>query len=149
VWQGQPLPLVLLPIIGAVAGGAIWFGKRTDGIGLWPGAWLLAVAGFSYIGSAILILAETVLAGLVTGPESAMMVTVFFAALPLIIGGLMVRNSARLTGPPSLGGRGLILLYGILGFVFWAGVIIGPVLAIAAACMPETPLCRGNREKVV
>jgi hypothetical protein len=149
VWQGQPLPLVLLPVIGAVAAGAIWFRKRTGGIRLWPGAWLLAVAGFSYIGSAILILAETILAGLVTGPDGSMIITVFFAALPLVIGGLMVRNAGRLIGPPALRDRGVILLYGILGFAVWAGVIIGPVLAIAAACMPETPVCRGNREKIV
>jgi len=149
VWQGQPLPLVLLPVIGAVAVGAIWFRKRTDGIRLWPGAWLLAVAGFSYIGSAILILAETILAGLETGPEGSMMVTVFFAALPLVIGGLMVRNAGRLIGPPSWRERGVILLYGILGFAVWAGLIIGPVLAIAAAFMPEAPVCRGNREERV
>ena len=147
IWQGQPLPLVLLPVIGSVAAGIIWFRKRTDGIRLWPGAWLLAVAGFSYIGSAILIIAEMILAGMVTGPDGAMIVTVFFAALPLVIGYLMVRNAGRLIGPPSLRDRGVILLYGILGFVFWAGVIIGPMLAIAAACMPECPVCRSNREK--
>ena len=147
IWQGQPLPLVLLPVIGSVAAGIIWFRKRTDGIRHWPGAWLLAVAGFSYIGSGILIIAEMLLAGMVTGPDGTMIITVFFAALPLVIGYLMVRNAGRLTGPPSLRDRGVILLYGIVGFVFWAGVIIGPVLAIAAACMPEMPLCRSHREK--
>ncbi|NYT17676.1 MAG: hypothetical protein GKC06_06705 [Methanomicrobiales archaeon] len=149
VWQGQPLLLVLLPVIGSVAAGILWFRKRTDGIRLWPGAWLLAVAGFSYIGSGILIITEMVIAGMVTGPESTMMITVIFAALPLVLGYLMVRNAGRLIGPPSLRDRGVILLYGILGFVFWAGVIIGPVLAIAAACMPECPVCRRNGEKRV
>ena len=144
VWQGQPLPLVLLPVIGTVAAGIIWFRKRKDGIRLWPGAWLLAVAGFSYIGSGILIIAEMVLAAMVTGPDGAMIVTVFFAALPLVIGYLMVRNAGRLTGPPSPRDRGVILLYGIIGFVFWAGMIIGPVLAIAAGCMPQTPVCRNT-----
>ncbi len=147
VWQGQPLFLVLLPIIGSGAAGAIWFWKRTGGIRLWPGAWLLALAGFSYIGSGVLIIAEMILAGMVTGPEGFMILTAFFAAIPLVIGALMVRNAGHLTGPPSPGGRGLILLYGILGFVFWAGVIIGPVLAVAAACMPECPVCRGAEEK--
>ena len=147
IWQGQPLVLVLLPIIGAVAGGALWFRKRTAGIRLWPGAWLLVVAGFSYIGSAILIIAEMIIAGMATGPEGSMIVTIFLAAIPLALGGLMVRNAGMLTGAPSLGSRGLFLLYGILGFVFWAGVIIGPVLAVAAACMPECPLCRNIGEK--
>jgi hypothetical protein len=118
-----------------------------EGIRHWPGAWLLAVAGFSYIGSGILIIAEMLRAGMVTGPDGTMIITVFFAALPLVIGYLMVRNAGRLTGPPSLQDRGVILLYGIIGFVVWAGVIIGPVLAVAAACMQETPVCRSNPEK--
>ncbi len=149
VWQGQPLALVLLPILVPVAGGALWFRKRTAGVRLWPGAWLLVLAGFSYIGSAILIVAEMILAGMATGPEGSMVVTVFFAAIPLALGGLMVRTAGRLTGPPSPGGRGLVFLYGILGFVFWAGVIIGPVLAVAAACLPECPECRNERDNNV
>ncbi|NYT21774.1 MAG: hypothetical protein GKC07_08265 [Methanomicrobiales archaeon] len=146
IWQGQPLLLVLLPIIGSVAAGAAWFRKRAAAVRLWPAAWLLALAGFSYIGSGILIIAEMMLAGMVTGPDSTMVITILFASIPLVVGGLMVRNAGRLTGPPSPGGRGLILLYGILGFVFWAGVIIGPVLAVAAACMPECSPCRGEGE---
>ena len=146
-WQGQPLPLVLLPVIITVVAGVVWFRKRTEEIRLWPGAWLLVVAGFSYIGSGILIITEMVLAGMLTGPDSSMTITVFLAAFPLAIGGLMVRGAGRLTGPPSLRDRGVILLYGILGFAVWAGVILGPVLAIAAACMPETPVCMSHRKK--
>jgi hypothetical protein len=33
--------------------------------------------------------------------------------------------------------RGFLVLIGMLGLVFWAGLIIGPVLAIGAAFLPE------------
>jgi hypothetical protein len=71
-----------------------------------------------------------------------MAVTALFAAIPLVLGALMVKSACRLSTPPSCAGRGVILLYGFLGFVTWAGMIIGPVLAVAAACMPGCPECR-------
>jgi hypothetical protein len=135
-WQGQPLALVLLPILGSVLLGMYWFSKKAAPARSTPGAWLLAIAGFAYLGSGVLVLAEMVAAGLVTGPVASMAVTVFFAAIPILLGILMVRKALSLPPDRSWMDRGLIILYGILGFVFWAGAVIGPVLAIAAAFIP-------------
>jgi hypothetical protein len=137
IWQGQPLALVLFPILGTVAAGMYWFWKKKSPFLPAPGAWLLATAGFTYIGSGVLVFAEMVVAGLVTGLVASMVVTVLFAALPILLGVLMVRKAFFLIQAPSWRDRGLVMLYGILGFIFWAGAIIGPVLAIAAAFMPE------------
>ncbi|MDD1706714.1 MAG: hypothetical protein LUO81_00750 [Methanoregulaceae archaeon] len=137
VWQGQPLVLVLLPILGIIAAGMYWFWKKKSSNLSAPGAWLLAIAGFAYIGSGVLVFAEMMVAGSVTGLVASMMVTVFFAAIPILLGVLIVKKAFLLTPPPSWRDRGLVILFGILGFIFWAGAIIGPILAIAAAFMLE------------
>jgi hypothetical protein len=133
-WQGQSLLANLLPIIGAVLAGAWWFHKKSAS--LWPWAWLPAIAGCAFIGSGILILIQMVLAGLLTGPVPSMLLTLLFAALPIILGLLLVWNAAKIGPSPSIRQRAVMAILGILGLVFWAGLIAGPLLAIAAALMP-------------
>jgi hypothetical protein len=98
-WQGQPLALVLLPILGSVILGMYWFSKQAVPARSDPGAWLLAIAGFAYFGSGVLVLAEMVAAGLVTGLVASMAVTMFFATIPILLGVLMVRKALSL--PPN------------------------------------------------
>ena len=78
------------------------------------------------------------------GLVASMSVTIFFAAIPILLGVLMVRKAFFLTQAPSWKDRGPVMLYGILGFIFWAGAIIGPVLAIAAAFMLERGIKSGQ-----
>ena len=139
IWQGQSLLLNLVPILGTVLVGAWWFRKRIS-TPSWPGVWLLAIAGFAYIGSGILVILQMVIAGMLTGPVASMMLTALFAAIPIILGLVLVRIAVR-TGPsPSHRDRGIMAVLGILGLIFWAGLIFGPVFAIAAALLP------GSRE---
>ena len=133
-WQGQSVLANLLPIVAAALAGAWWFHKKAAS--LWPWAWLPAVAGYAFIGSGILILIQMVLAGLLPGPVPSMLLTLLFAALPIILGLLLVWIAVK-TGPsPSSRQRAGMAILGILGLIFWAGLIAGPVLAIAAALMP-------------
>ena len=140
-WQGQSLLANLLPIIGAVLIGAWWFRKRISSPS-WPGVWLLAIAGFAYIGSGILVIAQIFIAGLLTGPVPSMLLTLLFAAIPIILGVILVRIAVQAGPSPSYRERGIMAVLGILGLLFWAGLILGPVLAIAAALLPG----RGNSE---
>ncbi len=135
IWQGQSLFLNLVPILGAVLVGAWWFRKRISSPS-WPGVWLLAIAGFACIGSGILVILQMVIAGMLTGPVASMTLTAFFAAIPVLLGVFLVRIAGK-TGPsPSYRDRGVMAVLGILGLVFWAGLIAGPVLAIAASLLP-------------
>jgi hypothetical protein len=134
-WQGQSILLNLLPIMGAVLIGAWWFRNRSTAP-QWPGVWLLVIAGFAYIGSGILVIAQMVIAGLLTGPVSSMTLTALFAAIPVLLGVALVRIAVK-TGPaPSYRDRGVMAALGILGLFFWAGLIAGPVLAVAASLVP-------------
>lgn len=135
IWQGQPLVLNLLPILGAVLIGAWWFRKHSTAP-QWPGVWLLAIAGFAYAGSGLLVIVQMILAGLLTGPVSSMILTAFFAAIPILLGCVLVRIAAKTNLPPSYSDRGKMAALGIMGLFFWAGLIAGPVNAIAASLIP-------------
>lgn len=138
IWQGQSLFLVLLPIIGAVIAGGYWFRHhcRETGRRVWPGAWLIVTAGFAYAGSGILVIAQMIGAGLATGPVPSMLLTLIFAAIPIALGVLLVRVAVHAGPAPTLAGRGLLIVLAILGFISWAGLIVGPVLVLAAAIVP-------------
>jgi hypothetical protein len=135
IWQGQSLLANLLPILGAVLIGTWWFRKRLLSLP-WPGVWLLAIAGFAYIGSGILVIIQMCIAGLLTGPVASMILTAFFAAIPIILGVILVRIAMMTAPSPSYRDRIVMAVLGILGLIFWAGLIAGPVLAVAASLVP-------------
>ena len=135
LWQGQNLFANLLPILAAVLIGAWWF-RRHHPAPPWPWAWLPVIAGFSFLGSGMLVVIQMVAAAQVTGLSPSMLLTVFFAAVPVILGLLLVRTAAG-TGPsPSYRERAVMMILGLGGLIFWAGLIAGPVLAMAASLMP-------------
>ena len=134
-WQGQSVFLNLVPILAAVIIGAWWFRNRIAAP-QWPGIWLLVIAGFAYIGSGILVFAQMIIAGLLTGPVPSMILTALFATIPVILGLVLIRIAVK-TGPsPSYADRVKMAVLGILGLIFWAGLIAGPVLAMAASLVP-------------
>ncbi len=135
VWQGQSLLANLLPILAAVLIGAWWF-RRRNPAPPWPWAWLPAIAGFSFLGSGMLVVIQMMAAALVTGLSPSLLLTVFFAAVPVILGLLLVRIAAASGPSPSHRERAVMLILGFFGLVFWAGLIAGPVLAMAASLMP-------------
>ena len=65
-----------------------------------------------------------------------MLLTLIFAAIPIALGVLLVRVAVHAGPAPTLAGRGLLIVLAILGFIFWAGLIVGPVLVLAAAIVP-------------
>jgi len=135
LWQGQNLFANLLPMLAAILIGAWWF-RRRNPAPPWRWAWLPAIAGFSFLGSGMLVVIQMVAAAQVTGLSPSMLLTVFFAAVPVILGLLLVRTAA-VTGPsPSYRERAMMMILGFCGLIFWAGLIAGPVLAMVASLMP-------------
>jgi hypothetical protein len=73
---------------------------------------------------------------MVTGPSAGVVITLIFALIPIILGIWSLRI-ARSTSPQFLKDRLLLGIIGLLGLLFWAGIIIGPVIAFIAALVPE------------
>ena len=91
------------------------------------------VAGFLYLGGAAVIVLQVVHAVLLTGYTPVVLVTLLFILGPLVLGIVAVLAGIRPPVPGSTLRTGIsVLVIGLFGLLVWAGLIIGPLLAIAA-----------------
>ncbi len=98
--------------------------------------WLATIAGLCYLGGASIVLVQMVRVLMVTGPSAGVIITLIFTLIPILFG-IWALRIARSTSPQSKKDRLSLGLIGLLGLLFWAGLIIGPVIAFIAALVPE------------
>lgn len=138
-WEGQSLPAITAPFfIVVIAGLAIlYFLLKKAGRAMGVPAWIGATAGLFYLGGAAVTAMQLVHAASVTGYSPVVLVTVFFISVPVILGIILVKISTGLDKPGSATMRTAIelLILGVLGLLFWAGFIAGPLLAIVSGIM--------------
>jgi hypothetical protein len=71
-----------------------------------------------------------------TGYSPGVLLTLIFIAGPVILGIFAVRAGVRSPGPdPTLMSGVAMAVTGILGLLLWAGLLIGPVLALAGSAV--------------
>jgi len=138
LWEGQSIITLLTPFLAVVVLGFVVIARREKrkGSHLPYSCWLVTIAGLCYLGGAAITLMQMVRAIAVTGPSSSVALTLVFAIIPIVLG-IWALRIGRLSSISTKRNRAFLVLIGILGLVFWAGLIIGPVLAIGAAILPE------------
>jgi len=138
LWEGQPLLFIFSPLIAVLAGGfaLFLFLRKKRGLRMDPVSLPIAAAGLLYIGGAAMTALQIVHTMNVTGYDPGVILTLFFLCIPLVLGIVIVRAGIRVSGPGSPRRTGLTLIVtGLLGLLFWAGLLIGPVLALVAGGM--------------
>lgn len=137
-WERQSLALVLLP---AVATGAIGLlllvrrhraGKPLDMIG-----WTGALAGLLFLGTGATVVSQMLLSISRSSVDPFVIVTLIFAALPIVLGLSTLRLVLRHSGHWTLRSRAYLMVLGGGALAAWAGFVIGPILAIVAAVLPS------------
>ena len=138
LWEGQSVLSVFSPFLAVVILGFIVIARREkrSGSHLTLSGWLAHGAGLCYLGGAAITLVQMVRALGVTGPYPASAITLVFAIIPVALGIWALRLGA-ITPEKTLQERIFLVLIGVLGIIFWAGLIIGPVLVIGAAAIPD------------
>ena len=139
-WEGQSLALILAPMIATLIVGAsllTWRFKKQCSLAN-PQAWLGAIAGLTFIGTAATTLYQMLSAATIVaiGLESA--ITLIFAIVPLVIGLMALRLSVKNSDKTNMKKRIYYVVLGVAALFMWAGLIIGPVLAIVASVMPTS-----------
>ena len=136
LWEGQSSVVVFAPVVIVVVGGlalSVLY-RRKLGLSRDPVRWLILVSGFLYLGGAAMTGLQVVYTVQLTGYTSGILLTFLFMAGPLILGTFAVRAGIRSPGPdPSLMSGAAMAVTGILGLLLWAGLVIGPVLALAGS----------------
>jgi hypothetical protein len=138
LWEGQSILTILAPFLAVVILGFVVIARREKrkGSHLTGSCWLATIAGLFYLGGAAITIVQMVRAIGVTGTSSSVVLTLAFAIIPLALG-IWALRLGRAATIRTIPGRGSLVLIGILGLVFWAGLIIGPLLAIGAAVLPD------------
>ncbi|MDK2990414.1 MAG: hypothetical protein PWR16_1943 [Methanoculleus sp.] len=132
--EGQPLLLIFAPMIAVLAIGAGLLLRRRRSLSLF--ALSGAVAGLLYIGSGAMTLMQMVIAAAGTDVGAALLLTLVFAVVPVLLGIAAIRVALR--ARIGAGERIAMAALGALGLVAWAGLVIGPLLAFIAAILPAS-----------
>jgi len=144
-WEGQSLLLVLTPMIAALIVGIVLitlrFRKQRNLAN--PMAWLGAIAGLTFMGTAATTLYQMLAAATRVAVGAEALITLIFAIVPLAIGLVTLRLSIKDSNKASVKKRIYYIILGFAALFIWAGLIIGPILAILATVMP-TNLARAE-----
>jgi hypothetical protein len=136
LWQEQPLWLIFGPYLAILIAGIVlvlrWPGRQRMSMA----AWFALVAGLLYLGSGTATLLQTAIALQVATAGSAVLVTLFLAALQIGLGAAAVYIALYSSEPSPVKFRIQMVVIGIVGLVAWAGLILGPLLAFVAALIP-------------
>ena len=138
-WAGQSLAVVLAPLIVVLVVGIvliIWLRSRMAK----PASrlnWLGVLAGLLFVGTAMIVLMQMVLSLFQTGLVSEVAVTIIFMIIPLVLGLATLRLSLKATEEIRLRTRIYFVILGLVALFLWAGLLIGPVLAVIAGLLPK------------
>jgi len=128
LWQGQAPPLIFGPMVVVIIVGLLllWSSKRWRSVH----EWLAAISGLTFLGTTATIAVQTSIALNLASFSSDVLVTMIFLAASLLLGLAAIFLSAR---EWSARVRVAMVAIGVMGLVFWSGLVIGPLLAFLSA----------------
>jgi hypothetical protein len=138
-WEGQSLGFILAPMLAIIAIGFVFLIWQRETRKYAPqslSSWIASIAAFSYLGSGAMMFMQMGIALGHTDIPSSVVITVIFALLPIIAGIAMLYVSMKAVSGSEMKARVTMAILGILGLFIWAGLFIGPVLAILASFLP-------------
>jgi hypothetical protein len=137
-WEGQNQVVTLLPIILAlIIGGAVLYWRNRKGMepkGI--SKWLAAFAGLMFLGSALSIIYQMVLAFSITGVSGEAVFTLVFVVISIVLGIIALLYAVRHKPALTLWRRVALIAVGVIAFFLWSGLYLGPALAMLAALVP-------------
>ena len=150
-WEGQSWALLLGPVLLTllVGFGLILRRGRREGMSATgpgtgkgpafpirgPFGWLAVTAGLLYVGTGAMLLVQTAVALAKTVPTAAAALPGIYLFVIVLLGSVAIRNGLRRSGRDGWGTRNAgisMIIVGVVGLVAWAGLLVGPVLALAA-----------------
>ncbi len=135
-WEGQSLLLILAPVlVTLVIGLALLIWKRPTPLrGFFSGIGVLA--GLLYLGSGFMMLTQMILALTTASPDVGVVLTAIFIVIPILLA-LAIFRLAIYRKQITVRVRIFMAILGVLGLFAWAGLLIGPVLALVGSLVPS------------
>ena len=137
-WEGQSLALIVTPMVATLIIGLVlvaWRQRRQCDLAN-PMAWLAAIAGLTFIGTAASTFFQLLFGATQVSVGVDVVITIVFATIPLILGVAALRIALNNSSKATTRKRIYFIILGVAALFIWAGLIIGPILAILAALVP-------------
>ncbi len=138
-WEGQSLALIFAPFVVVLAVGiglVVWTMKKRRKTGTLM-AWLGFLAGLLFVGTGVATLFRMILSLIGTSAGAEVGITLIFALIPIGLGVVTLRLSLEEKEEAGLRKRAYFAILGTVALFVWAGLLIGPALAIISSLMPS------------
>ena len=137
-WEGQSLIVIFAPLaITLVVGlGLMIWRQRNRPAALTLLDWTAALAGLLFLGTGINVLFQMILGLTQTALVPEIIVTIVLALAPILLGIGALRIVLRSAGKVDRRKRIYLAILGIVALFLWAGLLVGPALAIVASILP-------------
>jgi len=135
LWEGQSPIVVFGPLVAAAAA-CIWLVNRREtliGVHMWLG---LAAAS-TYVATGVNTGVQMLLALAASGFSSGSFLTTIFVASHVGLGAMVLQKTLKERQGRTVAQRAGMVAYGLIGLFIWAGILVGPVLALAAAAASD------------
>ncbi|MBD3405526.1 MAG: hypothetical protein GF411_05245 [Candidatus Lokiarchaeota archaeon] len=130
-WEGQNLLLALSPFLALIAIGIIFLYSRKNNLPVSDPVWSIAVlCGFMYLGSAASFAFQTAYVVSNAIPTWEFGVSIVFTLIPLLLGMFTLRLLLNPIWKTELKNQLHLLVFGALGYLVWAGLLIAPTVLI-------------------
>lgn len=132
-WEGQSLSFILLPMITIVTIGFLFIFRTYGSKGYFNMiGWL---AGLFYLGSGTGVLIQMFIALSRASFTLSVLITLMIVLFSILAGIAILHTSFQDT--ITVKSRVKMIILGIIGLFSWAGIVIGPFLAIIAGFLPS------------
>ena len=135
-WEGQSIGFILAPMLATLIVGFV--------LSVWRRRAILqeiftvtgVSAGLLYLGSGAMMFTQMILALAATGLDFSAVLTIVFTLLPILLGVAILRLTIKDPKSVTRRVRAFIAILGLLGLFAWAGLLIGPTLALLTSILP-------------
>lgn len=138
MWTGQAWWMILTPMLLPLIIGLVFiFLKHREALTKENMPSLIGtMAGFLFVGSGISIFSQMIYALLYAPANWTIIASVIFGSLPLLLGLGLVKLVHTAGWTESIGKGITIIIVAVIGLFVWAGLIVGPLLAILSGLIP-------------
>jgi len=138
-WEGQNLSSILAPmgVILVVGLALILWRRRNRELPMTLFNWTGALAGLLFLGSGVTVLSQMIIALTRASLVPEVGITLVFAAIPILLGIGALRLALKQEEKIRTRKRAYFVILGLLALFMWAGLLVGPILAIVTSFLPS------------
>jgi len=138
-WEEQSLPFIFAPmgVILAIGLGLLIWRRRNREIPMALFNWTGALAWLLFLGTGVTVLLQMTFALTRASLVPEIGVTLVFAVIPILLGISALRLALKPEEKIGIRKRVYFVILGLLALFTWAGLLVGPILAIVTSFLPS------------